>query len=431
MNPYSKRYNNAPIASKKATIALLVSLAVLSLMDAVFNTVGLPKGALFTLTWLFFVGIFALASLQLVKKVKFESNYFKYLFLLFMGYGAVIVFRGLSFSSDALTSYLRVPYIFWPFLIPFLAFLGRNIKTYNYVLQVLFYLSCLFPLLIIAFPGLIASASPAEVLVYSTVLGSGFLLMNSNYISESKINISFIFLVLAALIFLYLARRAGLFMILGLIAASYIFVIFKSKKPLIFKLFPVFLAIAVVVFFQFDTITDTLLAEINKRLYEDTRSTVVDMFYMDMENHFVFGKGINATYYCPIGGGLGESGIDYDIIYYRDVIENGYLQLILSGGLVHVILFLLIVIPAAFNGVFRSSNLFVKSCGAMIFLWMVFMIGAGLPSLSLGYVLVWVSIGVCYRKSLRSKSDEEIRKAFGIIDNSLKTGTINQKSAKR
>lgn len=413
MYPYLKK-ESAIKVNKNAIIAMLISLAVLSLIDVLFNILGLAKGTLFTIIWLFFIGIFFITSILLIKKVKFESTYFKYLFIIFIGYGIITVFRGFSFSPAAITSYLRVPYIFWPFLIPFIAFIGQHIKTYGYILQVLFYLGCLFPVLMTLFPNLIAAAQPAEILVYSTVLGSGFLLMNSNYISKIKINISFLFVVIAALIFLYLARRAGLFMMLGVIAASYIFVIFNPKKPLLFKLFPLFVAIGVVLLFQFDNFTETLLSEINKRLYEDTRSTVVEMFYMDMENHYLLGKGMNATYYCPIGGGLGESGVDYEVIYYRDVIENGYLQLMLSGGAVHIALFLLIALPAAILGIFNSSNLFAKSCGAMILLWLVFMIGAGLPSLSLGYVLVWISIGVCYRKSIRKKNDEEIKEAFKI-----------------
>jgi len=197
---------------------------------------------------------------------------------------------------------------------------------------------------------------------------------------------------------------------------------------LIFKLFPVFLAIGVVGFFQFDEISDDLLEAINKRLYEDTRSTVVDLFYMDMEKDMTLGKGMNATYYCPIGGGLSEDGLDYEVIYYRDVIENGYLQLVLSGGIIHVILFLLIGIPAAFMGILRSSNQFTKSCGAMILLWLVFMIGAGLPSLSLGYILVWIGIGVCYKKSIRDKTDEEIIQIFNPVtedlDNKTETNSL-------
>ena len=422
-----RRHKKASTVNSKTILAFVTSLMALSLLDVIFNTLGLSKGSYFVVAWLLLVAVFVYSSYQLVKHMSFESYYFKYLFFIFMGYGVITIFRGFSFSPVALTSYLRVPYIFWPFLVPFIAFLGRNLKTYGYLLHVLFYLGCLFPTLILAFPNLIVSAKSAEILVYSTVLGSGFVLMNSNYISKIKINISFVLVIAATLLFVYLARRAGLFMMLGLIAASYIFVIFNSKKPILFKLFPLFIAIGFIAFFQLDNLSETLLEEINKRLYEDTRSTVVEMFYVDMENHFIFGKGMNATYFCPIGGGLGEGGVDYDIIYYRDVIENGYLQLMLSGGAIHIALFLLIAIPAAFNGIFKSSNLFSKSCGAMILLWLVFMIGSGLPSLTLGYVLVWMSIGVCYKKSLRSKSDEEIKQAFIASTGSLKTNRNAQK----
>jgi len=352
--------------------------------------------------------------------MSFESTYFKYMFFIFMGYGAITVVRGISFSSADLTAFLRIPYIFYPFLLPFFAFFGKQLKSFKILLGYLFYLGPLYILLILLLPSLLLSAGSSEILAYSLVLGPGFIFMNSQLFSKIKINFSFLFIFIATLSFVYLARRAGLFIMLGIVAAGYIFALLSKEKNLIFKLFPWLIAVAVIAFFQSDNLSDTLLDSINKRLYEDTRSTITDMFYMDMDNHKTVGKGMNAKYFCPIGGGLSEDGLDYEVTYYRDVIENGYLQLMLSGGILHIVLFLSIMIPACFNGIFRSSNLFTKSCGALILLWMVFMIGSGLPSLSLGYILIWISVGVCYRKSIRIKTDDEIKAVFSIPKKSSK-----------
>lgn len=409
---YSMKRKNDTSVDKNAVWAFIAALSILSLIDMIYNTLGLGKNTVFTLIWLTSSGVFVWASTKLLRLFVFENLYFKYLFYLFMGYGLITVFRGLSFSTTDITAYLRVIYIFWPFLIPFFAFFGKRLRSYGFLLNTLFYLGLVYMVLIILIPSLLLSAKSTEIAAYSLVLGSGFVLMNSNYMSNRKVNFSFIFIIIATLSFVYLARRAGLFIMLGIIASSYLLIFFKKGKPLLFQTFPWLLGIGIIVFFYFDDVSASLLEEINKRLYEDTRSTVTDMFFIDMENYLTLGKGMNATYYCPIGGGLSEDGLDYEVIYYRDVIENGYLQLMLSGGIVHIILFLLIAVPAAFNGIFKSSNQFSKSCGTLILLWLVFMIGSGLPSLSLGYVLVWISIGVCYRKSILMKTDEEIYEGF-------------------
>jgi hypothetical protein len=101
-----------------------------------------------------------------------------------------------------------------------------------------------------------------------------------------------------------------------------------------------------------------------------------------------------------------------DVVDNRNIIENGVLQLILNGGIIHVVLFFLVLIPASINGIFKSSNLFTKACGAFILLWLIDMFVYGLPAFGLHYILVWISVGICYKSSIRTKTDDEIKSEF-------------------
>jgi len=42
------------------------------------------------------------------------------------------------------------------------------------------------------------------------------------------------------------------------------------------------------------------------------------------------------------------------------------------------------------------------------------MIGFGIPSLSLKYLLIWIGVSVCYSRQMRSYSDEYFKKAIGL-----------------
>jgi hypothetical protein len=139
------------------------------------------------------------------------------------------------------------------------------------------------------------------------------------------------------------------------------------------------------------------------------------MFFYDLRDNMLFGKGMLGTYYFPIWGGDLE-GEFFAQETYRTLIENGYLQLLLTGGIMHIVLFLLVLLPAALKGIFMSSNQFAKACGVVILLRLVDMFLYGLPTLSLTYIFVWICVGVCYKPSIRRMTNDEIRTEFGKIN---------------
>ena len=145
---------------------------------------------------------------------------------------------------------------------------------------------------------------------------------------------------------------------------------------------------------------------ITERIGQDTRSQVEEYFFRDMNTKdWIIGKGINGQYFCPgVNEGAGRISI------YRTVIETGYLQVILNGGLIHLVLLLLIGIPAIFKGLFSSKNLLSKAAGIWVFLFLLYMYPGTLTIFSLHYILVWISIGICYSDTIREMSDSSIKK---------------------
>jgi hypothetical protein len=97
---------------------------------------------------------------------------------------------------------------------------------------------------------------------------------------------------------------------------------------------------------------------------------------------------------------------------YRRGIETDYLTIILKGGIISLGLMLLIVIPAIIKGLFQSKNLISKAAAIWIFFYLIDLYPSPVTAFSLNYLLVWISVGICYSKEMRGLSDIKIKEIF-------------------
>jgi hypothetical protein len=88
------------------------------------------------------------------------------------------------------------------------------------------------------------------------------------------------------------------------------------------------------------------------------------------------------------------------------------LQIILKGGLISLLLLFGILIPAAFKGIFQSKNLLAKAAGIWIVLALINMYPSTINTFTLNYVLVWISVGICFSQTIRNISDETLKLFF-------------------
>jgi hypothetical protein len=242
--------------------------------------------------------------------------------------------------------------------------------------------------------------------------------LNATYLSNRKINISFFLIFISIISLTYLARRSGLISLFGFVISGYFLnIIYKSKSKL-FRYFPLLIIIGVFILFSqyFENSREALFNKMISRISEDTRSTLFQMFFYDLRDNMLFGKGMLGTYYFPVGGGSDLDEVFFAEETYRTLVENGYLQLVLTGGVMHIILFLLVLVPAALKGIFLSSNQFTAACGVVILLRLLDMVFYGLPTISLTYIFVWICVGICYKPSIRRMTNDEIRSEFRKIN---------------
>lgn len=392
-------------------VASISSLLIWNLLD-ITHVIG---GKVCTLLVLLSLIPFVYSSLKLLNDHKFESSYFKFIFTLFIFYQLVIVIRGFSFSYKDIKEYVQTNYIFWPFIIPLFIFFDKDIKTFGYLFKWIYYSGIFFLVVSLFFPFLLLTRSTSETFIL-LIIPCGFLLLNSTYISNKKTILSFLVFFISILSLLYLARRSALGTVLGFLVSSYFLNLISKSKSKLFGYFPLIIIVAGLLLSSqlFENSKEVLLNKMTVRISEDTRSGVFERFFYYLKNDMTFGKGMNGIYYCP----MWESEIDgeyFAAVEYRNIIENGYLQLLLNGGIVHIVLLLLVLLPSALKGIFMSSNHFVKACGIVIFLRLIDMFFYGMPSLNLAYILVWICVGVCYKTSIRRMTDDEIRSEFNKV----------------
>lgn len=152
--------------------------------------------------------------------------------------------------------------------------------------------------------------------------------------------------------------------------------------------------------------TEQRISKFKEELFVNTRSgdlggTGISL-YRDFLNDMniwdlLFGRGSIGTYQSVVSGGKS-----------RPIIESGYFQIILKGGILLLLLTLMLAVPAAWKGLFSSRNWVVKGFAIVVVGWLLEMVPYGVPSAFPRYALFWFSIGICLNPVLRSMTDEEI-----------------------
>ncbi len=394
---------------------LIISASSILIWDLLFK-MNLISPKMQTLLIVLSLIPFVISSYRLLGEYKFENSYFKFIFTIFLLYELVIIIRGWSFTYNDIKTYMQAPYVFWPFIIPLFVFFDKRISTFGLLLKWIYFSGVFSLFLVLIFPTVLIKRATAETFI-NLFLPCGFLLLNASYIKNRKVNFSFFLIFISIVSLTYLARRSGLATLLGILISAYFLNLINKSKAKLFKYFPLIIIIGVFVLFSqsFENSKEVLFNKMALRLSEDTRSGVFERFFYYLKDNMAFGNGMNGTYYCPLWD-TEIDGVVFTAVQYRNLIENGYLQLLLTGGILHIVLFLLVLLPAAILGIFNSSNQFVKACGIIIFLRLIDMFFYGIPSFTMTYILVWICVGVCYKTSLRNMSNEDVRNEFLKVD---------------
>lgn len=345
----------------------------------------------------------------------FESDYFRAFFILMTVWNMVTIFHGLDLSYEKIKMYLFSDFIFWPYIIPFAAFLSKRRFIYQNIFNWLTYSGAVFLVAYAACLKLFPQRTDIlEQIIVVFSSGCGFILLTWRYHSVTRRCFAMFVIISALVCATVLARRNVMLTNINFLLATFLLYVFhySNGEPLKRLLsVGVFIVVCFVAFVVFLERMDTDFKLIVNRANENTREYVFDYYFDDLKKHQWIGKGMNGTYFCP----LFIPDTDSEPVEDRDLIECGYLQMVLKGGYISVIIFFMIALPAVYLGIFRSNNSLSKACGVLIILWLIDMIPYGIPSFSIRYILVWLAIGVCYSPSARMLTDRYFQYGQGVI----------------
>lgn len=353
-------------------------------------------------TWLF-------SAVQLLN-FRLLSSYLKHLILLLSVWTLITIARGFFFDYTFIKALLLdTEFGVFLYLVPFVVLIPVDFLFLKRIFETTVILSiCYLIYSLLLYPQLVSQSRETqnviEYLARNLGMTAGFLLLTYKY-HKSKVNLLALFVMTAAVLFsIYKGRRGLTITLSSILAFAFLLQIFASKAKILIIYLTITCGIIAALYVSsiYRMSENKLLGKITERGTEDTRSVVEWFFYDDMaEMDWVIGRGINGEYYSP-------NIYEGQISDYRTLIETGYLQIILKGGLVRLLFLLLMLVPAAILGLFYSNNILGKACGIWIMVALISLYPGTVESFSMQYLLVWISVGICFSKSLRQISDDEI-----------------------
>lgn len=346
---------------------------------------------------------------------KFDDTYLQTIFSLYIIHAIIILVRVNDLSYATFKDLLfNLDYTAFIYLAPLVILFPRNLMLYKKLFISLFLLGIVFIIFSVLYLDVVldpsrANNSPGQYAIECFFLylsyPLSFVLLIYIYYSNPKKIFAFAIMILATYFIVFRARRGSLFMCLTtLLGVLMVYLIYTKKTAMI-----VFLSIFITLFFMLflsnmkaPAFMDFLLS----RSDEDTRTGVEMCMKADMTvKDWIIGKGMNGKYICPLP--IDEQTV---LTGKRGVIETGYLQTILTGGVLSLILMGLIIFPAIYKGLFKSKNILCKGAGIFMILWIVYQYPRIVVSFSMYYILIWILVGVCYSPVIRNMSDREIKK---------------------
>lgn len=227
-----------------------------------------------------------------------------------------------------------------------------------------------------------------------------FLIFFSPYLPKSCNLFNFGIWFIAFVMQLRGAGRTGIvyFVMLGLLA---FYLRFKLLKTVLLC------AIVAGALIAIDSYTDSrLFGHIMERGLEDSRSSINEYLMDDLDetpDDWIIGRGLNGKYFCP--------KFTTPVPTWRYEIETGVLHLILRGGYLYLVFFILPLLLCAIYGFF-GKNLFCKAAAGLLLIRIAMLLPFGLPVYSVADVMIWFLAGLACCPGIRNATDEEIRRKY-------------------
>lgn len=210
------------------------------------------------------------------------------------------------------------------------------------------------------------------------------------------------------------ARRNVSFSLLLYAFIAYMFVSYSSLKKNMAKfILIVFFSILtlLILMLNMDSLTSGLFSNMVGRLNENTRSGVTELFFADFStspsSDWIFGRGMDGGYYQVETNE--ETG---EISDNRKVIETGYLNMILKGGLIYDIIVILIMILALKRG-YKARNKILSYVATILITYLIDLYTTNpVCTFSVRSILFWFCVSVLLTRKNKYTEYRKIEKSY-------------------
>lgn len=288
--------------------------------------------------------------------------------------------------------------------IPLFMICTLNESFIKKLFRLIFFMCCLYFVALLAGRGLRESST---ILIEGVII----LLMTLPYHKPSKKMIVVVGCVLC-IVFMMLAGRRNkvVFFGGGLMMAFFINITNSRSRKIESKIGWFLLVVALLIGLFF---TSSYFSFFFERVSTgmSSREVVLNYFFKDFNSSptdWITGRGMFGEFFSGVANATDEN------TDMRDGIESGYLYLILKGGLIWVGLLTIFSLRAIYRGFFKSKNLLCKGFAMIVLLNLIDMVGFGIPTTSIKYIMVYISIAGCNTGWLRNCSDEYLANRIGL-----------------
>jgi hypothetical protein len=231
-----------------------------------------------------------------------------------------------------------------------------------------------------------------------------FLLMNFQFVKSKYIKIIVLTAILLGMgtALAYGRRGNALLLFAFLLCVVYIYMISKEIKTYK-KLIVVVLIVAGIIYIWNSLDNIAFMEVFMERFDHDTRGGVEKELADDFGGHvldWTFGRGIGGRYYTSAFG-------------QRDQMETAYYRMILHGGVLLLIFYLVAASRAFYLGFFKSNNILSKAMALYIALFIVFLFTSSSPfEFSIKIIIFWLCVIFCYSRTWRMKTNIDMENSM-------------------
>lgn len=310
---------------------------------------------------------------------------------------------------------LAQPFFFIPYCLPlFILYSEFNLEFIRYFFK--FSLMLIFPAILIQLYIILTGISTDNwfeqtnrIMIFD--LGSSFLLLTAQFSKKKYLfNIVLIYTLLMIYLFAHYGRRGVLIEYMILLTIMSIIRIKSSLLNFNDRLKIYFAAlILIIMVLSFGYLARSSYAfqrGFTKGAFEESRGVAFESFLYDFNSasDWTFGRGLD--------GKVLQSSFQDQV--FSDYIENGFLQVVLKGGLIYLLLFISILLRACYLGFYKSNNDLVKAMASLILMYVIIMSYFNVPAFTTKYIFIWISVVVCFTPSIRNFNNEEIYQAINF-----------------